>query len=303
MTNGACGFMYEEISANKRNSILLMAFFVAFVIFLGWIFGEVFFGGAGFWGIIIAMVLALGFALFGYFFSDKIVLSISKAKELKKQDHPYLYNLLEGLSIGAGIPVPKAYVIEDTALNAFATGRDPQHSVVVVTTGLLKTLDRQELEGVIAHELSHVKNYDIRLMTLVVVFVGIVALMSDIMLRSFLWGGGRGDSRGRGGILLVILGLVLAILAPIIATLIKLAISREREYLADASGVHLTRNPEGLASALEKISKDKEPLEAANSATAHLYISNPLKNTKGWFDGMFSTHPPIEKRIARLRGM
>ncbi len=297
--------MYEQISANKRNTYLLLIGFTIFVIFLGWVFGELFFGGLGYIGIFIAVILSLVFVLFGYYFSDKIVLSISHAREVKKEEYPYLFNILEALSIGAGIPQPKAYVIDDTALNAFATGRDPQHSVVVVTTGIMQKLNRQELEGVIAHELSHIKNYDIRLMTLVVVFVGIVALMSDIMIRSFLWGGGRNrDSKGGNfQIILIVIGIILAILAPIIATLIKLAISREREYLADASGAYLTRNPEGLASALEKISGDKEPLEAANKATAHLYISNPLKGHTGWFDGMFSTHPKIEERIKRLRGM
>lgn len=296
--------MYEEISKNKRNSIILILGFVIFIILLGWLFGEVIYPGFGIAGLFIAFVIAILFAFFGYYFSDKIVLSISHAREVQKDEYPYLFNLIEGLAIAAGIPKPKAYVIDDTALNAFATGRDPQHSVIVVTTGLMKKLNREELEGVIAHEMSHIKNYDIRMMTLAVVFVGVVALLSDLMLRSILWG--RHDDRGKGSlsIIFLVVGILLAILAPIIATLIKLAVSREREYLADASGAMLTRNPDGLASALEKISSDKEPLEAANKATAHLYISNPLKeNNKGWFDDMFSTHPSIEKRISRLREM
>ena len=296
--------MYEEIGKNKRNSFLLIAAFVIFIILLGFVFGEVIYPGFGVAGLFIAFVIAIIFAFFGYYFSDKIVLSISHAREVQKDEYPYLFNLIEGLAMAAGIPKPKAYVIDDTALNAFATGRDPEHSVIVVTTGIMNKLKREELEGVIAHEMSHIKNYDIRMMTLAVVFVGVVALLSDMMIRSMLWG--RHDNRGRGSlsIVLLVVGILLAILAPIIATLLKLAVSREREYLADASGAMLTRNPNGLASALEKISADKEPLEAANKATAHLYISNPLKeNNKGWFDGMFSTHPPIEKRIARLRGM
>lgn len=296
--------MYEEIGKNKRNSFLLIAAFVIFIIFLGFVFGEVIYPGFGIPGLFIAFVIAIIFAFFGYYFSDKIVLSISHAREVQKEEYPYLFNIIEGLAIAAGIPKPKAYVIEDTALNAFATGRDPEHSVIVVTTGIMKKLNREELEGVIAHEMSHIKNYDIRMMTLAVVFVGVVALLSDMMLRSILWG--RHDNRGRGSLSIVFLvvGILLAILAPLIATLLKLAVSREREYLADASGAMLTRNPDGLASALEKISGDKEPLEAANKATAHLYISNPLKeNNKGWFDDMFATHPSIEKRISRLREM
>ncbi|MBI4044545.1 MAG: zinc metalloprotease HtpX [Candidatus Diapherotrites archaeon] len=296
--------MYEEIGKNKRNSFLLIAAFVVFIVFLGWIFGEIIYPGFGIAGLFIAFVIAILFAFFGYYFSDKIVLSISHAREVKKEEYPYLFNLIDGISMAAGLPKPKAYVIDDTALNAFATGRDPEHSVIVATTGLLHKLNREELEGVIAHEMSHIKNYDIRMMTLAVVFVGVVALLSDMMIRSMLWG--RHDNRGRGGIgiILLVVGIILAILAPLIATLLKLAVSREREYLADASGAMLTRNPNGLASALEKISGDKEPLEAANKATAHLYISNPLKGSnKGWFDGMFSTHPPVEKRIARLREM
>jgi heat shock protein HtpX len=225
-----------------------------------------------------------------------------------KDEYPYLYNVVEGLAIAAGVPTPRCYVIDDTAPNAFATGRNPEHAVICVTTGILEKLNRVELEGVIAHEMSHIKNYDVRLQTVVVVMAGVVALLSDWMLRSFLWGGGRRRSRdsrsgGGAGAVLVIVGLALAILSPLIATIIQLAVSRKREFLADASGAMLTRYPPGLASALRKISADTEPLEAANKATAHLYIVNPLKDIKGAVNKLFSTHPPIEERIAALEKM
>jgi heat shock protein HtpX len=256
------------------------------------------------------MAVAMGTAAVGYYASDKIVLGISKARPVTKDEFPYLYNVVEGLAIAAGVPAPKCYVIDDTAPNAFATGRKPETAVICVTTGILQKLNRVELEGVIAHEMSHIKNYDIRLQTLVVVMAGVVALLSDWMLRSFWWGGGRRRGRGKGGAggaegILVLVGLGLAVLAPIFATVIQLAISRKREFLADASGAMLTRYPAGLASALRKISADTEPLEAANKATAHLYIVSPLKNIKGGggVNRLFSTHPPIEERIAALEKM
>jgi heat shock protein HtpX len=253
------------------------------------------------------MTMAAG----GYYASDKIVLGISKARPVTREEFPYLYNVVDGLAIAAGIPAPRCYVIEDTAPNAFATGRKPETAVICVTTGILDKLNRVELEGVIAHEMSHIKNYDVRLQTVVVVMAGVVALLSDWMLRSFMWGGGRRRSRNRGGSggaegILILVGLALAVLAPFFATIIQLAVSRKREFLADASGAMLTRYPAGLASALRKISADKEPLEAANKATAHLYIVNPLKNLKGGGGGinrLFSTHPPIEERIAALERM
>jgi heat shock protein HtpX len=254
--------------------------------------------------VIIAVVLTIG----SYYSSDKIVLAMSRARPVEKAEFPYLYNVVEGLAIAAGVPAPKCYVIDDTAPNAFATGRNPQNSVIVVTTGLLEKMNRVELEGVIAHEMSHIKNYDTLLQTLTVVMVGVVALLSDWMRRSFWWGGGRrrGSDRGRGGGaagLVVILGLILAMLSPLIAQLIRFAISRRREFLADASGAMLTRYPAGLASALKKIAEDKEPLEAANKATAHLYIVNPLKDIGGAVNRLFSTHPPVEERIAALEKM
>ena len=299
--------MYEQISRNKWKSIALIVFFMAFIFLLTWFFEYVTGWGKG--GLVLAVVVAMGMAAVGYYASDKIVLTISRARPVTKEEFPYLYNVVEGLAIAAGLPAPKCYVIDDTAPNAFAAGRKPETAVICVTTGILEKLNRVELEGVIAHEMSHIKNYDVRLQTLVVVMAGVVALLSDWMLRSFLWGGGRrrggrdrGGSGGAGGIL-IIAGLALAVLSPFIATIIQLAVSRKREFLADANGAMLTRYPAGLASALRKISADTEPLKAANKATAHLYIVNPLKNIKGGVNKLFSTHPPIEERIAALEKM
>ena len=298
--------MYEQIARNKWKSAALVLFFIAFIFLLTWVFEEV--TGLGKGGLVAAVVIAMIMAAGGYFASDKIVLAISKARPATKEEFPYLNTVVEGLAIAAGIPTPRCYVIEDTAPNAFATGRNPKNAVICVTTGILEKLNRAELEGVVAHEMSHIKNYDVRLQTVVVVMAGVVALLSDWMLRSFLWGGGRRRSRndrgsGGAGAILIILGLFLAVLSPLIAQVIQLAVSRKREFLADASGAMLTRYPAGLASALRKISADTEPLEAANKATAHLYIVNPLKNVKGAVNKLFSTHPPIEERIAALEKM
>jgi heat shock protein HtpX len=301
--------MYEQISRNKWKSAALVVFFMAFIFLLTWFFEYVTGWGEG--GLVLAVFVAMGLAAVGYYASDKIVLGISRARPVTKDEFPYLYNVVEGLAIAAGVPAPKCYVIEDTAPNAFAAGRKPETAAICVTTGLLEKLNRVELEGVVAHEMSHVKNYDVRLQTVVVVMAGVVALLSDWMLRSFFWGGGRRRGRSKGGSggaegVLVLVGLALAVLSPFIATIIQLAVSRKREFLADASGAMLTRYPAGLASALRKISADTEPLEAANKATAHLYIVNPLKNLKGGNSGLnrlFSTHPPIEERIAALERM
>jgi heat shock protein HtpX len=298
--------MYEQISRNKWKSAALIVFFMAFIFLLTWFFEYVTGWGRG--GLVLAVIVSMGMALVGYYSSDKIVLAISRARPATKDEFPYLYNVVEGLAIAAGIPTPKCYVIDDTAPNAFASGRKPETAVICVTTGILEKLNRVELEGVIAHEMSHIKNYDVRLQTLVVVMAGIVALLSDWMLRTFMWGGGRRRGRSRGGDgaaggILVLVGLALAVLSPLIATIIQLAVSRKREFLADANGAMLTRYPAGLASALRKISADTEPLEAANKATAHLYIVNPLKNIKGGVNKLFSTHPPIEERIAALEKM
>jgi len=295
--------MYEQIASNKRRSILLILFFLLIVFGLTWAFEQV--TGFGKAGLVIAILIASVSGLAGYYASDKIVLGISKARPVTKEEYPYLYNVVEGLAIAAGVPAPRCYVIEDTAPNAFASGRNPQTSVICVTTGLLQKMNRAELEGVIGHEMSHIRYYDIRLQTLAVVMVGVVALLSDWILRSFLWGGGRrrGRDKGNAGAILIVVGLVLAVVAPMASQLIRLAISRKREFLADAGSAELTRYPAGLASALRKISADTEPLEAANKATAHLYIVNPLKDLKGRVNSLFDTHPPIEERIAALEKM
>lgn len=297
--------MYKEIDSNKRKTFVFVTLFLVFIIALGWIFGRAFEIP---WLLPAAVAFSIAQSLIAYYYSDQITLAISGAKEAKKGEYLTLHRLVENLAITAGLPKPRIYVIDDTAPNAFATGRDPKHAVVCVTTGILQKLSKVELEGVISHEFSHIGNYDIRLSTIIVVLVGIIALMSDWFLR-FSW---RRDNRegGQFGTILMVAGIVLAIMSPVIATMIQLAISRKREFLADATGALLTRYPEGLASALEKISSDTEPLEAANKATAHLYIISPFRaNIKdgfhvgGWFAGLFSTHPPIGERVKRLRGM
>jgi heat shock protein HtpX len=295
--------MWEQITANRVKTTVLVAFFVAFVMFLGWIFGRTTVWGPA--APVVAAVIAGIAAFAGYYNSDKMVLAISHARPASPSEFPFLHNTVEGLAIAAGVPKPRVYVIEDSAPNAFATGRNPEHAAVAVTTGLLDKLNRTELEGVVAHEMSHIADYDTLLMTITVVLVGTVALVSDWMLRTFLWGGRRrrADGGGQAGAIILIVALVLAILSPLIAQLIRLAISRKREYLADANGARLTRYPEGLARALEKISSDTEPLEVANKATAHLYIINPLKEHGGGMNSLFSTHPPVEKRIQILRSM
>jgi heat shock protein HtpX len=300
--------MYKQIDSNKRNTFLLISLFLIFIIGLGFVFSYAFNIA---WILPVAVFYALFQALISYYYSDRITLLISSAVELPRNKNLILHRIVENLAITAGIPKPKIYLIDDSSPNAFATGRDPKHAAIAVTSGLLEKLDKTELEGVIAHELSHIDNYDIRLMTVVVVLVGIVALVSDWILRWTFWGGARRRSDSDSGqlqLILIVIGLILAILAPIAAMLIQLAISRKREFLADASGAMLTRYPEGLASALEKISKDKEPLEVANKATAHLYIVNPLKehegqSSVGWFSSLFMTHPPVEERIKSLEKM
>jgi len=287
--------IYRQIEANRWNTALLMFGFVVLVAAVVEVFALAL--GLGHEAAIIALVAGSLFAVIGYYSSSSIILRMSQAREITHDENPDLYHIVENLCIGSGLPMPKVYMIDDSAPNAFATGRDPKNATIVVTSGLVSKLEKLELEGVIAHELSHIKNFDIRLMGVTVVLVGLVALLADWFLRFTWFGAGRRSSnRGRGA-------LVMAILAPLAAKLIQLAISRSREYLADASGVLLTRYPEGLARALEKISKDNEPLEVANKATAHLYIVNPLKDHKSWLNNLFSTHPPIEARIKALRAM
>lgn len=296
--------IYSQISANKTKTWLIIVLFVIFITTIAFIYGKATGYGLSYAGI--ALIISGIMAFASYYYSDSMILGMSGAKQIAKKDNPTLYRTVENLCIGAGVPLPKIYIINDSAPNAFATGRDPKHSVVCVTSGILEKLNKVELEGVIAHELSHVRNYDIRLMAVVVILVGLVALLADFFMRSLWYGGGRRrDDRSNSHGIFLLIGIVLAILSPLIATLIQLAVSRKREFLADASGALLTRYPEGLASALEKISKDKEPLEAANNATAHLYIANPFKGKieGSWFANLFNTHPPIEERIKILRSM
>ena len=295
--------IYDAASANRWRTLLLIAVFTALVALLAYFVGEYFAPGGGLAALPFAFAISTGSALVSYFAGDKLILAQSQARELGPSEEPQLRNIVEALALGLGIPTPKIYVIEDSAPNAFATGRDPQHASIAVTRGLLDKLDRTELEGVIAHELSHVGNRDIRVMVLVVVLVGTVALLADWMWRSMFWGRGRDRDRGGAGAIIAVIAIALAVLTPIIATLIQLAVSRQREYLADASGALLTRYPPGLASALRKIAADKEPLEVANKATASLYIANPLKDAPAFFDHLFDTHPPIEERIKRLEAM
>jgi heat shock protein HtpX len=297
--------VYDQISSNKVRSGLLVVVFIILVGLVGWVFGRV--TGFGDWGLLIAALIAVAMSWGSYWYSDKIVLAMSHARPVSKETEPYIVNTVEGLAIAAGVPVPAAYVIDDPAPNAFATGRDPKHAAIAVTTGLIQKMDRLELEGVIAHELSHVKNYDTLVSTLAAVLAGTIVLLSDWMLRSFWWGGGRrrNNSEGDGGLTVVfaLVGLVLAILAPLVAVLIQMAVSRQREYLADANGALLTRYPPGLASALRKIGADPNPLAVANKATAALWIENPLRDHGGRLNALFDTHPPLEDRIRRLEAM
>lgn len=279
---------------------MLIFLFVGILILLGWVFGE--YTGSGYSGIFFASGISMVMTTVSYFAGDKIALASSGAKPIQKEENPYLWRMVENLSITAGLPLPKIHIIHDDAINAFATGRDPEHASIAVTTGAIRKLENEELEGVLAHELSHIKNYDIRILMIVVVLVGSISLLSDILLRGMRFsghGGGRDRKNGAAGLALI--ALVLAILTPLIAKLIQLAVSRKREYLADASGALLTRFPEGLARALEKIQLEAIPVAGANTAISHLYIANPFGASK--FRSFFSTHPPIEERIKILRQM
>lgn len=281
-----------------------MSFFVVFVVLVAYVLGVALgYGTEWMW---IAVLFSVVSSFASYYWGDKMVLAMSGAKPANRKQHFDFFTVAENLAIAAGIPKPQLYVIDDTAMNAFATGRDPAHAVVCATTGILTKLERRELEGVIAHELSHIKNFDTRLMAVVAILVGTVVFLADMFMRNLWWGRGRerDENRGSGQIMLVV-GIALAIITPILATVIQLAISRRREFLADASAADLTRYPEGLARALEKLSRDKEVLEAATNATAHLYITNPFKGKQfaAWFSGLFDTHPPIQERIQLLRSM
>ena len=297
---------YQLVAKNKQRSFLIIFIFIVFIVGASYLMAE----GFGYSLDIVAWALILsgGASFFSYFFSDKIILGISGAKEAKRKEFFDFYTVTENICLGQKMPMPKLYVIQDSAMNAFATGRDPEHAVVCATTGLLSRLNRSEVEAVVAHEMSHVKNYDILLMSIVSVLVGLIALLADWMMRMSFWGGGKkrdSENSGQLGAIIAIVAIILAILSPIIAKLIQLAISRRREFLADASGTSMTKNPQGLINALSKISQDTESLEAANNATAHLYISNPLKNAKGThaFAKLFNTHPPVTERIKALQEM
>ena len=291
--------MYKEIESNKRNSIILMIIFIFVLISIG--LGLDYLWGEGSYSIVwVAIIISLLMTSISYFKGDKIALASAGAKKITKEENTYVYRLVENLCITAGLPIPQIYTIEDPAINAFATGRDPKKSSIALTRGAIEKLENEELEGVIAHELSHIKNYDIRFMTMVAVLVGSIILISDIFMRSqFL--GSRSRKKERGSLFLII-GLILAILSPIIAEIIKLAISRKREYLADASASLLTRYPQGLANALEKIEKENLKLIKSSKAIAPLFISSPFKN-KSKKVPWFSTHPPIKNRIVKLKGM
>jgi len=293
--------LYTHQDQNIWKTWFLMTFFFVFVIFLGWFVSYYFQNPALLY---VAVFFAIFMNVFSYWYSDKIVLKLHKAKVVVRAEHFDLWNAVENLSITAGLPMPKLYIIEDPAPNAFATGRNKDHAVVAVTTGLLAILDKNELEGVIAHELSHIGNKDMLLSTVVVVLVGFIALLSDFFLRAQMFGNMRSrDNGGRAGAILLVIGIVFAILAPLVATLIRLAISRKREFLADASGALLTRYPDGLASALKKISSAPTPMRTANNATAHLFISNPFGGKKkSLLHKLFMTHPPTEDRVRALVG-
>lgn len=293
--------MYSQVASNKRKTLLLILSFVVFVGLIGWVFAQALDNFGLTIGVLIGAVI---YAFIGYYASARIALSLSGAKEISSKDQPRLWRTVENLSITAGLPMPKVYIIDDPAPNAFATGRDPQHAAVAASTGLLDMLDDTELQGVMAHELSHVGNYDIRVMGVVLVLVTVIAVISDIFMR-MMWFRDS-DSRGNGNAIFLAIGLLAAVIAPLIAMFLKLSVSRGREYLADASGALLTRYPEGLASALEKIGSYNRPMRHASSATAHLFFANPLKNRRGEESGfahLFSTHPPIAERVRRLRDM
>jgi len=286
--------LYTQQSKNVSKTWLLMSMFFVIVIGIGFFFSQYYRNPNILYFFV---VFSIGMNVVSYWYSDKIALSINHAKQIQEKDNQELWHIVENLSITAGLPMPKLYIIEDSSPNAFATGRNKEHAVVAVTTGLLQILEKNEIEGVIAHKLSHIGNKDILLSTVVVVLVGFVSIIADVFLRSLFWGGGR-DRENNGGGLMVIIGIILSILAPIFATLIQLAISRKREFLADASGALLTRYPEGLANALTKISKYSQPMKYANNATAHLFISNPFSSKK--VSNLFSTHPPVEARVKAL---
>lgn len=308
---------YDQITKNKWKSALLVSVFIVVILAIGFSVGYIWGFDYAIMGLVIAAIVATVMAFTSYYNSDKIALASAGAREVTREEFPYYVNTVEGLSIAAGIPVPRTYIIDTPAMNAFATGRDPEHAAIAVTRGLLERCNRLELEGVLAHEMSHIGNYDIRYMCMVVVLVGLLVIFANIVTRMIFWGGMFGDrDRGRAGggegggalqLILLVVGLVFLILSPIIGQLLQLSISRKREYLADATGAKLTRYPEGLASALEKLGSEAKPFERTSQATAHLWIVEPFKKeakaSKVKKSSLWSTHPPIEERIMRLRAM
>jgi heat shock protein HtpX len=296
--------LYNIADSNVRKTWFLITFFLVFVILIGWIFGQALHNSVI---VYFAAVFSILTSISSYWYSDKIVLMSTGAKPIKKEDNPELYRIVENLCITAGLPLPQIYILNEAQPNAFATGRDEKHAVLAVTKGLLGKLEKNELEGVIAHELSHIKNKDMLLMTVVVVLAGVISVAADFFMRATFWGGRSegDDNNSNNNVIFLILAVAAAILAPIAASLIQLAISRNREFLADASGALLTRYPEGLASALEKIAADGSQLRTASSSNAHLFIFSPFrgKEAKSWFNKLFMTHPPVEERVANLRGM
>lgn len=309
---------YTEISSNKWKSALLVSLFIVIILAIGFSVGYIWGYDYAIMGLVIAAIVATIMSFTSYYHSDKIALASAGARPVTREEFPYYVNTVEGLSIAAGIPAPRTYIIDTPAMNAFATGRDPEHAAIAVTTGLLENCNRLELEGVLAHEMSHIGNYDIRYMCMVVVLVGLLVIFANIVTRMIFWGGmfGDRDRGGRGGggegggalqLILLVVGLVFLILSPIIGQLLQLSISRKREYLADATGAKLTRYPEGLASALEKISTEAKPFPRTSQATAHLWIMEPFKKeakaSKVKKNSLWSTHPPPGERVARLRAM
>jgi heat shock protein HtpX len=293
--------VYSQIASNKRRTVILMLLFGILVIALGFVFSQAMDGGIA--SVILACIIAVGMSFISYYSGDKLALWTAGAKgPVTKEENAYVYRLVENLCITAGLPMPKVYLIPDPAINAFATGRDPQHASIAITMGAIEQLENEELEGVIAHELSHIKNYDIRLMMVVIICVSITTLLANWFFR-FSFFGDRRSNRNNGsmGLIFILLGIVMAILSPLAAKIIQLSISRKREFLADASAALLTRYPEGLARALEKIAANPQPMIKANKAIAHLYFSSSFGAKKGWFSHMFSTHPPIEERVNALR--
>ncbi len=290
--------MYQAIASNKRKTFFIMALFLAIILAVAWLASYLLGWNAPVFTLI-ALVVATVYAFIQYFAAARIALAVNGAREIQKADDPRYYRIVENLAITAGLPMPKVYIMEDPALNAFATGRDPNHAVVCATTGLLQTMTDTELQAVMAHELGHVQNYDIRVMMITFGLVSAIGLLTDLIIHAIWFGGGDGDDAPSP--IFMILGIIAIVLAPFIATLVQLAVSRRREYLADSSGVMLTRYPEGLASALEKIKNSTSVTRRQNSSSAHLFFANPLK--KNFFNNLLSTHPPVEDRIARLRGM